>query len=547
MRGQSSSVAHGVVRAPAAFGLLSRKKQNASSILLIVALFASFSIARSDAAADSPAAKLRVGRITVHTEPLFSGDEASRGGFFRFANLLSVQTREPLIRKFLLFREGDLFDEEKLRESERNLRALDFLKSAVITTGTPHDNVVDVVVATQDQFTTDVNADFSNDGGRSLYDFDVTQKNIAGTGASVDLRTASGRERRTNSIEVIHPALFGRYFSGDLLLARSSDGNEERFAATRPLYSYSVRSTFDAAFDHLVRDERVYQNGQVSDLFRQQHRSFAAMDGVSIAKRPDMTTRLLAGIDFSRDVFRPALGSPPIDRDFRFFEVGVDVTSLRFVTLSHVDFGLREQDFPLGFHGALIAGRSRGHVSRLRTEQSYGRAFAPGILLLTNFSASTRSGPVNRNTILSSDTRWIAQLGSKYPQTFIARFRVDWGGDLDRDVQFFVDGQNGIRAYPNFAFEGSRRVVFNAEHRWSLGRELLQLFEPGAAIFVDSGKATDGQLLHGPFRSDFGAGLRLGIARLNSAMLRFDIAYAASNSPLSRRGVVFSFATAQAF
>jgi len=524
-----------------AFGLLRRtKKQNVIHTFLIAAMFASCSIARSDEF-------LRVGRITVQTEPLFSGDEASRGGFFRIANLLAVQTREPLIRKFLLFREGDVFDEEKLRESERNLRALDFLKSAVITRGAPHDNVVDVVVATQDQFSTDVNADFSNDGGRSLYDIDVTQKNIAGTGGEVHVRTANGRERKTNSVEIIHPTLFGRYFSGDLFLARSSDGNEERFAAARPLFSYSVRTTFDAAFDHLVRNERVYHDGKVSDLFRQQHRSFAAMDGISIAKRPTVTTRFLAGIDFSRDAFRPVLGSPPIDRDFRFIEVGIDTTSLRFVTLSHVDFGLREQDFPLGFHGALIAGHSRGHFSRFRTEQSYGRAFAPGILLLTSFSASTRRGPTNRNTILSSDTKWIAQHGSTYPQTFIARCRIDWGGNLDRDVQFFVDGQNGVRAYPNFAFEGTRRVVFNAEHRWFLGREWLQLFEPGAAIFFDSGKATDGQVLHGAFRSDFGAGLRFGIARLDSAMLRFDIAYAASNSPLSRRGLVFSFATAQAF
>jgi len=47
--------------------------------------------------------------------------------------------------------------------------------------------------------------------------------------------------------------------------------------------------------------------------------------------------------------------------------------------------------------------------------------------------------------------------------------------------------------------------------------------------------------------SDFGLGLRFGIARYQSAMLRFDVAYAATNSPLSHRGLVFSFATSQAF
>ena len=51
----------------------------------------------------------------------------------------------------------------------------------------------------------------------------------------------------------------------------------------------------------------------------------------------------------------------------------------------------------------------------------------------------------------------------------------------------------------------------------------------------------------GLLRSDAGAGIRIGISRLNAAVLRFDVAYALNNSSLSRCGVVFSFATSQAF
>lgn len=485
---------------------------------------------------------VRIGKVTVKTEPLFSGEEASRGGFYRTANLLAVQTHEPLIRRFLLFREGEPFDQAKLRESERNLRALDFLKSAAVTAGPAHDGVVDVTVATQDALTTDVNADFSNDGGRSLYDFDVTQKNIAGTGGEVDVRITNARERRTNSIELIHPTLLGPYCGADAFLARSSDGNELRLGVSRPLFSYSTRQTFDASFDHLLRDERVYHDGAVSDLFRHQHRSFTVMEGVVLAANPGSTTRLLAGIDVQRDGFRPLSGIQPVDRDFRFIEAGIDTTSLRFVTLSHVDLGLREQDFPIGFHGALIGGVSPG-VSRIRTELAYGRTFSPRTLLLAK-AAATRRGS---SEIVSVDTRWIAQRLSEHPRTFIARVRTDLGRDLDRDVQFFADGQNGLRAYPNFAFAGARRFAFNVEQRWFLGREWLQLFEPGAAVFFDTGTATDASLFRTRLRSDVGAGLRFGVARFESTMLRFDVAYALNDSPLSRRGIVFSFATGQAF
>ncbi|HEX7191690.1 MAG TPA: hypothetical protein VF381_08975, partial [Thermoanaerobaculia bacterium] len=208
--------------------------------------------------------RLRIGTVTVNAGSLFSKTELARGGFYRGANILHSQTPVPLLRSFLLFSEGEPFDETRLRESERNLRALDFLKSAAITESTPHDGVVDVTVTTDDEFTTDANADFSNDGGRSLYDLDVTQKDILGTGAEADVRIASGRERRTRSLELLHPALLGAYTNGDLLLARSSDGGEEKLAVERPLYSYTTPYTFSASFDHLTQTSRVYALGTVA-------------------------------------------------------------------------------------------------------------------------------------------------------------------------------------------------------------------------------------------------------------------------------------------
>ena len=541
----SNLVAHDAVRAATVTFLNAylRDDQQALAMLRGGGLAAELHDVAKFSTKDVP---VRIGKITIKTEPLFNAQEANQGAFYRAANFVAVQTHEPLIRKFLLFHEGEPLDEARLRESERNLRALDFLKSASVTAGPPHDGVVDVVVATQDEWTTDVNADFSNEGGDSIYDVDVTQKNIAGTSGEVDLRLAKGRERRTNSIEFLDPAAFGRYFAGDLYLAKSSDGHEIKLAADRPLFSYRTPATFDGSIDHLVRNEHIYALGQESGVFRQHHDSFTVTPGIVLQRRPAGTIRLLGGIDFQRDSFRPILGAPPANRDFRFLEIGFDMTSLRFVTLSHVDYGLREQDFPLGFHGALIGGRSTRGISRIRSEASYGRLYGHS-LLVTKMGASTRTGPTNRNALLSSDTRWIVQQSSAFPLTFIARARLDAGRDLDRDMQFFADGQNGLRAYPNFAFEGTRRFVFNAEERWSLGRELLQIFEPGAAIFVDSGNATNRSLLHTGLRTDFGAGVRFGIERLESAMLRFDVAYALNSSPFSRRGIVFSFATEQAF
>ena len=209
--------------------------------------------------------------------------------------------------------------------------------------------------------------------------------------------------------------------------------------------------------------------------------------------------------------------------------------------LDHVDFGLREQDFNVGAHTAVNIARSTQNVWRLRGDQSYGHAFGPRSFAIAHVSATTRAGSTNRNAIVSGDGLMVVRLPAARPMTFVSRLRIDAGSDLDRDVQFFADGQNGLRAYPNYAFEGNRRVLFNMEQRVFLGRELLQLVEPGAAIFFDTGK------IRGGLRTDFGAGLRLAISRLDSAIVRVDLGYALNDSPISRRGLVVSVATSQAF
>jgi hypothetical protein len=134
----------------------------------------------------------------------------------------------------------------------------------------------------------------------------------------------------------------------------------------------------------------------------------------------------------------------------------------------------------------------------------------------------------------------VVKFNTALPMTLVSRVRFDAGWQLDRDIQFFADGQNGLRAYPNFAFEGSRRLLFNIEQRVFLGREVLQVFEPGAAVFVDNG------WLQG-YHGDAGGGLRFSIPRYESAIIRLDAAYALTGSPLSKRGLKFSIATTQAF
>ncbi len=504
------------------------------------------------ASAGAAHASLRIGTITIRVTPLFSAEEVRHGRAYSDAEKLQINVRESLIRRFLLFREGDELDEARVRETERNLRQLDFLRSVSIVVGPPHAGVVDIVVATEDAWTTDIDADYSDDGDRALYDVSVRQKNLFNRGAAVQLRVANELFRHSASIEAFDPQTFGPYWNADAMVAVSSDGNEQRLSIDRPLYSYGAPYTLTASFNHLLQNGHTFQAGEVDTIFRQSHRELLFQGGPVVDAKPESISRVLGGVDLVDDSFRAIQGAEPDGRHFRFLELGFDRTRFHFISLDHVDFGMRKQDFNLGAHAAFFFAVSppvtgRPTVWRLRSEISWGHAFSASSFVVGSATATSRFGAVNRNTIVSEDARFIMKMATLHPRTRVVRGRLDMGWDLDRDVQFLADGQNGLRAYPDFSFEGSRRVILNAEYRQFLGRELMQLFEPGIAAFADTGEAVNGGFSRRQLRTDFGVGLRCGIARLENAMLRLDLSYAINSSPTTGRGFEVSFATVQAF
>jgi hypothetical protein len=504
--------------------------------------------------ADTTAEPLRIGHITLDAVPVYNEEEVTHGRFYSLVNVLHVQTRTELLRRFLLFREGDPYDPVRLEETERNLRLFGFLESASVTASAPHDGVVDVAVVTHDALTTSVTGDFTNDGGVASYDFDIAQKDLFGSGSELDLRIDHGVERSANTIELHHPAALGPYWNLDTIYSKNSDGNQEMVALERPLFSYRTPWTASFLFDRVLRNDRIFQQGEVAARFRHEHRQLVFSHSKVLHKNREGSSSFVGGFEALDDTFSHLKGRPidliPAGRHFRFLDGGYESTRFHYMKLDYIDRDLREQDFNLGrftsVHAAVSPRRSGKNALtfRLRATEGMGYAFSGHSFVISQISATTRA-PHDRNTIVSLDARSVTRFQTRYPQAFVARVRLDLGWQLDRDVQFLADGQSGLRAYPDFAFEGSRRLIVNAEHRIFLGRELLQIFGPSIAVFADSGQAVDGAFRG--MKSDVGVGLRIGIARYDAALIRIDWAYALNSSPLNRRGHVWSISTMHAF
>ncbi|MEO8188920.1 MAG: hypothetical protein ABI682_01155 [Acidobacteriota bacterium] len=521
-------------------------------------------LAAALAAAQEPAAEEfsapRIGEIRVRALDVYSPEEAARGWLYRTANAVRFQTAEAVIRKFLLFREGDALDPARLAETERNLRALPFLKAASVRALASHDGVADVEVVTQDSWTTQPGLSLGGKGGATTYGFDLQEKDFLGTGRQIALGYDKGTERTNRVIEYTDPYLFGAYWKGDFAYSSNSDGTESRVFVGRPFVSFIDRWAADGLFDRLTLNARIFADGETLSRYRQRHQEVMAHYGIALEAGDARARRLVFGFHGYDDRFDLLKTSPsgllPADRRFRFLTVGYEDVRNAYLKLNYINRDVRYEDFNLGRRiGAEIGLSPSGFggantTGVLRLELAQGWRVSDESFLTARLAYETRWDGAPANEIVSGSVFFAHKFRGAPLETFVSRLVVDRGWNLDRDVQFFADGQNGLRGYRLYAFEGDKRIVWNAEQRFFVGREFLQLFSPGAAIFFDTGAATPpGQPLRlGDFKSDVGVGLRIAITRAaTNSVLRFDLAYALNPDPRGRRGFLVSFSSGQVF
>jgi hypothetical protein len=529
------------------------KQHPVKSVLLVLLGFA---VAAALSAQTEPT--LRIGTITIHPLDVYSADEAGHGPLYKLADRLHIETRQSVIEKFLLFHEGDPYSPSRLAETERNLRALGFLKSASVVASEPHDGVVDVTVTTQDSWSIAPETQAGSKGGKSTVGATLSETNLLGLGKDLEIGWQHGVDRSRIGVVYSDPAFFAPYWKSNFAYDVNSDGYDHRFQVTRPFYSFATPWATDMAFTGFRQADHLYANGVETERFRQTHREIGASFGVALDPNDVRAHRLTAGVRAVQDsFFLMKSGTPqtlPADREFRYLFVRYDSSVNEFVKLNFVNKDIRYEDFDLGRQYSIEAAISPKALGVTRTTSYFRVAAGDGkwlgngfILPAVALSSRLDGGP--RNTIAGTSVLYLRRGGrASHPTAFLSRLSMSSGWRMDAEQQFFADGLTGLRGYRAHAFEGSRAIVLNVEERLYLGREILQLASPGIVVFADAGNATNGgftTLMR--VKSDVGIGLRMGLPRTPKNLLRVDLAYALNRDPLGRKGWLVAFSSGQAF
>ena len=491
-----------------------------------------------------------IGDITIVSHDVF--DEPSSGflAFYRFANKAHISTRERVIRRELLFAAGEEVNHERLEQTERNLRALVFLRDArVEAVPADHDGDgqaerVDVRVMTWDVWSLTPRLDFEQVGDRTIWEAGLSEENLLGFGKSVTASHRTNLDRTSDRVLYRDPQLVGSRFTLIASLDNLSDGDEEFFSIDRPYVSLEDAWAFSVGAGAFSRRDPLFADGQ--EIARLKHRGQwgNVVLGRAARRRPMSALRFHVAYRTREE----RVGGD--GRDFGIVEVGVQSIEHRFARLTHVNRFEQTEDFNLGVRtygtiglSAPGLGGGDGRVLFVATGHSRGVAFRPGHFLVAGVGLAGRHESGRwRNTLAVASARYLRKHTMRH--LLVGRTVLRWGHALDPEVQLLLGAESGLRGYPVRQFAGTRSLVLSAEERWFVADDVGQVISLGLAAFVDSGYAwlDTERLSLSDLKTAVGVSLLVGSNRLLLAGggVRLDLGYALAPVPGVGR-LVFNF------
>jgi surface antigen Omp85-like protein/surface antigen-like variable number repeat protein len=539
------------------------------ALLAVAAVLGSASVATA-ANFDGPIPRIHA--ILVQNEPIFGPEDRlddvpvlpDMTFIFRAANFLHIDTKEEVIRREMLVTEGDLADPHLLEQSERNIRALAYVREVKISTVPAGGDEVDVIVRTRDTWTTQPRASFSSGGGTQRSSFGLIETNVLGYGKKIRLLYRSGIDRSSSIFEYVDPRILGSRWTAGGQYQYTSDGRIGEGFLQYPFFSFDTPWGGEADYATRREKDRIFDHfGNELSRFRREQEAFFANVGHRLAISDDEVVHRL-GVFYRRveDTFPDSAGADdstliPINR--RQSEPGLFYhrEEIRFVKEKHFKVFDRVEDLNLGNVFDAEVGYSSKALDALVDEpiatfsDRQGFDFGPGRKAFVHGLLTGRHDDGDlRNAVLELEGISYTRLNWSVEHTLVSHLKLDLGRNLDRDTQLILGNDNGLRGFDTRQFVGEKRFVFNLEDRVFFVNDLFHLLSLGAVAFFDSGyvwernQGVDFRRL----ATSIGIGLRVDALRAaGEALFRLDLAFPLTDGGSGQHGPAVSIGAGQAF
>ncbi len=498
-------------------------------------------------------------RVEILRRNVFDPRPGSRlGGAERLANRLHVRTRAGTIRSQLLFEPGNRWNEERARETARNLRGLNYLDPMRVEAHLEGDSAV-AIVETRDLWTMTPRFDIASADGHHVGSFGIADHNLLGYGKSLTLSYRDDENGISRRIAYDDPGVGGGRHQLHYAAAKGTEGALDEIAIGLPFYAERVVRAYAGGWSRVTSVTHLFSDGAERASFNERSERVELWYG---GRRPDGETiqRLIGSFELWDRRLGPSrlfAGAPPgfggREENIRIRRLACEAVVWRpnFVEHKDVNRFSRTEDFDCSAQFALkvgVAPRALGSSADegyVRAHGSLGADTRLGFGWVRG-TGSTRLAPEAIERILQVDARWYARLGPTHLLALGASGIS--GSNTPRDFQARAGGLDGLRAYPIDAVAGQRLWRLNAEERWGFSPASWEFLKFGSAVFFDAARAWGtGAADTGWFR-DAGGGLRLGIPSWGlNEVLRVDVAWPIEPSRDGGRRPVLTFGSSQAF
>lgn len=502
--------------------------------------------------------------ITIEVRDIFERED--EGSFYREVNALKPTTKEFVVRRELVFKEGDPFDPFVVQESVRNLRNQRFIRDPLVTFHIEGDSV-DIKVSVQDTWTLIPQVSYSTGTGRTKRAVGLADSNALGYGKRAEVLLEQDEQR--NSLEFVYDdnRVWGTpYALGGAFLQRS-DGDIVLLEYGRPFRTLLDKEAWATQIDYGDTVGRLFEAGEEDYIFRQRKLNVAGRFTQQYGQPNADVRRYSLGWAYQEADFLQADDDDYGDLDLDPDEVSNDPLRLaqdrrfsgptfgyleffpEYVSMNYIDRFDRVEDYDVGFRygfDTLLSLEGTGGAdNHILLNGSVGDGFvlSPEAFWRADIGATTRlDGSHTENSIFRVDLKYYQAFDPYFAgdwylgrHTFAARFALDYGNDLDEDYELTAGGDNAIRGYKARTLNGQSRYFANIEDRVHLADDVFQLVSIGAAAFLDLGSASDdsiGQMFSDDTLADVGMGLRFAFPRSSGGrVFRVDVAFPLRDGP----------------
>ncbi len=492
------------------------------------------------------AAHAVIGRVAVEAGDVFDNAIPGEGGWlYRTANALHVRTRPANLRAQLLFRPGDPYVHRLVQETERILRANDYLYDATIEPVAWDGRTVDLVVRTRDNWTLNPGINFSRKGGENKSSLQIAEKNLLGTGQQLEFDWGRNVDRDFLTFDYANPHFFSPWVKLGVTYSDASDGATKVLRLEQPFYALDTARAAGTWLADGERNDSRYVLGHETGQFRHREEHYEAWAGRSSGWRDGWVTRWTTGVSFERNRFAVLPGEPPggplpPDRTLVYPWLGWDLLEDRYQERVNQDQIARTEDVLVGWRAGARLGYAAEAFGSTRDAVIFSGYLQDGVDLRPDeslFGSASASGRLEggtlRDGVLSAELRYYRRTSKRFK--FFASAGGTVTGNLDPEQQLLLGGDSGLRGYPLRYQAGTSKALLTLEERYYTDWYPFRLFHVAGAVFFDMGRTwgtdvtgagSDGLL------KDVGIGLRLGSSRSAFGnVLHVDLAFPLDGDP----------------